>query len=750
MTSKNSFFKLAKEDIRHRLYLPAMSCLAFFFMYPVGVLLLISSTKVNFFFNSLSALSYDEQLNRAILENFKMMYQEAQIDSFLLILMGLVAALSGFAYLMKANRSDLYHGLPFKRETLYLVSVANGFLMTYVPAFVFSLVGGLVASVRISSMVPMTIMLTETLYNIPKFLICYASAVLVVMLTGQMMTAIVGTVAVFSYFPALATLVYLIHTVYFHTYYGDVFEKVYTPYIMISPVAVAFSIKEKPLMYIAICLVVGAAFLALALYLYKIRPLEAAGKALVFEKTKFPIKLMIVVPCAMAGALFMKTILASRLWGFFGFACAFIVVHCIMEIVYNSDFRSLFSHMGQFAICFAVGLALFLTVSFDLVGYDKYMPREDEIESVGLICYDLEGNLYNLNQKYELEHNDIYDEYYVNDTSVVDNTEIMDSMTITDKATVLDIASKGIDYTLEKAKEEQSILSEMLEDSTEDYELTTSVDLSYRLKNGRYVRRSYSMLWEDVKKSMELIHDNPEFKKGTYPLLTMDEQELSGVNYEDMLGKHHVNADAATLTQLMRTYKEEFSALTFEKRRHETPVLCLQFKSSDFQKMADIMKEQEDYYDYLNDIYYYPVYPSFTRTLEILRQNGVVDCGLITENDVDHIMLTYNRYDEETEDYSTEEYDVTDKAQIREILDAAVYPMTYLNSARPSFYGIDCEMNFTADFVQKANSGSEKAYGSSSKTDCMINLSGDAVPRFVMDQFHLTRSDVEDNVGITY
>ena len=45
MTSKNLFFKLAKEDGKRRVWLAALSFLVFFFAYPIVLALQLSNVK---------------------------------------------------------------------------------------------------------------------------------------------------------------------------------------------------------------------------------------------------------------------------------------------------------------------------------------------------------------------------------------------------------------------------------------------------------------------------------------------------------------------------------------------------------------------------------------------------------------------------------------------------------------------------------------------------------------------------------
>ena len=68
MTSRNLFFKLAKEDLKRRVWLAALSILIFFFAFPVGMALRLSNVEEQY----QRALRYGETLmklkSQALLE----------------------------------------------------------------------------------------------------------------------------------------------------------------------------------------------------------------------------------------------------------------------------------------------------------------------------------------------------------------------------------------------------------------------------------------------------------------------------------------------------------------------------------------------------------------------------------------------------------------------------------------------------------------------------------------------------------
>ena len=98
---------------------------------------------------------------------------------------------------------------------------------------------------------------------------------------------------------------------------------------------------------------------ALSLELYRLRPSEAAGKAMAFSKSKARFVSFWVLLGGMAGGWFFWTLQSQVKWGLFGTAAGILLVHCMVEIIYHFDFKKLFHYKMQLALCLGAGM-LFL------------------------------------------------------------------------------------------------------------------------------------------------------------------------------------------------------------------------------------------------------------------------------------------------------------------------------------------------------------------------------------------------------
>ena len=126
-------------------------------------------------------------------------------------------------------------------------------------------------------------------------------------------------------------------------------------------------------------------------------------------------------------------------WAFFGLVCGCLISHSVIEILYHFDFRKLFAHPVHMAACFVTATLLFLNFSQDWMGYDTYLPKEDEVESSYLDSYcGIDWVEYGVYEKIEKETK----------TKIDWNREYeyaKDHMYLTDTQRVLELAQSGIE-----------------------------------------------------------------------------------------------------------------------------------------------------------------------------------------------------------------------------------------------------------------------------------------------------------------
>ena len=69
-------------------------------------------------------------------------------------------------------------------------------------------------------------------------------------------------------------------------------------------------------------------------------------------------------------------------WWIFGMILGTILVHGILEVIYEMDFRRFFRRKVQLMILGGVVAICALTMKMDLLGYDSYFPAYDNLQGV--------------------------------------------------------------------------------------------------------------------------------------------------------------------------------------------------------------------------------------------------------------------------------------------------------------------------------------------------------------------------------
>ena len=112
MTSKISFFKMVRSDMKRRIWVMALLFLGFFIVLPLGCMLKVGNYQ---------RMLADGGIKAADL--FEMTARYVSADNYLvaagIIVSAVLAAFTGFSYLQSKNKLDLFHSIPVKRETLF-------------------------------------------------------------------------------------------------------------------------------------------------------------------------------------------------------------------------------------------------------------------------------------------------------------------------------------------------------------------------------------------------------------------------------------------------------------------------------------------------------------------------------------------------------------------------------------------------------------------------------------------------------
>lgn len=105
---------------------------------------------------------------------------------------------------------------------------------------------------------------------------------------------------------------------------------------------------------------------------------ECGGMALAFPKTEQILKILMVLPGALAIGIVAYGMTGSNQysWLFGGFIFGVLVLGMLMEFVYHRDVKLAFAHKIGTGITLAAGILLICALVFDWPGYNRWMPAK--------------------------------------------------------------------------------------------------------------------------------------------------------------------------------------------------------------------------------------------------------------------------------------------------------------------------------------------------------------------------------------
>ena len=679
MTSKSLFFKLMKEDFKTRVWTLAISILIFFFSLIVATAMMIS-------FNLYNSSTYNYSDDLAM--NF-MSYIGINNPFFgiIFIVLSLVMAMSGFSYLYSKKKVDLYHSLPVKREVLYFIKLINGILIVVIPFIICEIVASLLAIANTGKISVLIAAIWAIAEWTLLFILSYFLTVFSIMLTGNMLIGILACGFFSFYFPLISLVLKGYQSTFFDTYYtsGFIIENVLPN---MSSFMLMFNIFElKWLTRIIIVILASIVFLFINLFLYKKRASEAAGKSVSFNVIKLPIKSMMVIFMSILMYLLGYEVMNDSIgWGLFGLIVSGVITHCVMEIIYNQDFKKIFAKKIELLVLIIISIFIAAAFQFDIFGYDSYIPSASQIKSTAVISNLLESNSEQYYNKVEIS-----DGYY-ND-SFVDVDYASDSKIEADQINKMDIQNK--DAVLELARQG-------IEAAKYDLELYGNFDkvlISYKLKNGRTVGRVYYVDLDQSTSGLSSVYADESYKKSSYPILSENPENIVSVDFNGIMDNdtHIVFHDDELKKKFVETYKKELMNLDYETKLKSYPFASIRFnndfmegalrKYAGFNYTSDSTtavnsKWENVYANSLESVGFYPIYPEFKETLALLKDMDVEVIYKFPAEYVESIDVSYNDWEnndpdnniEEVESYSSETTPktFTDKKDIEDILDKLV------------------------------------------------------------------------------
>ncbi len=604
MISKSLFINLQKEDLKRKIWTIALLLLVFFLVLPV-------TNALNL--ESIDNLLTLKQINDSIIAMLGPQHSGVNV---LTVIAAIICGISSFHYVHSKKQIDFYHSTPVRRETMFAVNYLDGFLIYFVSYGLNLLLSFAVLSVngymcREIFLAAMTAVLINSIY----YLMIYTVVIIAVMLTGNFVVSCLGSAVLLLYGPTLMLVKEEYFREFFATYYPEI--QLRNGLRFLSPIWVYFGVNDtwsrgdSILLSLVIGAAVTAVLAAFALFLYLRRPSEAAGKAMAFTKSKPVIKFLLVILLSLGGgALFFNIAHNNDGWFLFGIVFALLVSHAIIEIIYQFDIRGLLRNKRQLLICgLAVG-TIACCFRFDLFKFDAYIPKESEVKSIAVSVSGIDDNL----NYFDIEYGN-YKRY--------DNSQYqLKHMNLKEFTAAYELAKAGISAPK----------------TTGDYNATGgnyTYCVKYNMKGGNTVYRQYRLDTSDTYELLKKVYENGDYKEAHYPLLDWDITKIGKVSlryYSEIINNEEFGLNGkesyslalpgAKKQEFLTAYKDELRAMTLDEKKESEP-------------LATVLIEYSTY-----GVSSYDIYPSFTKTLELMREYGFDTSKQVKIEDIRRITVS--------------------------------------------------------------------------------------------------------------
>lgn len=271
-------------------------------------------------------------------------------------------ALMEFSYLFSEKKVNFYHSLPLTRKKLYITNFLSGFFIFLISQIIIYLLIFVVLTNHIgfgNYLLEYTIKVF--LANVITFIVMYSVCIFVMMITGNMIIAILGIFVVSIYFPLLALC-------------KPTFESVigYTPFYFISEgfnmvkqlgrfYREQFDNFDIPrfnyIMFYLNATITSIIFILSSLKLYQLRDLEKANETIVFDVAKKIIRVMLSVMFGIIihsitsyGDKDIYSMVLIVIFTLFG--------HAILEMIIDKDLKSFKNDIVEKVIAMIIALVV--------------------------------------------------------------------------------------------------------------------------------------------------------------------------------------------------------------------------------------------------------------------------------------------------------------------------------------------------------------------------------------------------------
>ncbi|MCR5640877.1 MAG: ABC transporter permease [Lachnospiraceae bacterium] len=608
---------------KHRLWVVAFTALCAFLYYVVGSMLYLSRQK-QVIETAMTDTMYQTYFHGTIQDYVRHFYGFCNMSFLLVVIVAVIIGLEGFSYLHKMQTMDFYECQPIKRSSRFARMYLNGLciflkvwgLATLLGVGIGAIFGGMNGAVALEMLLEFVrlCILFFGVYNIAIFAAAISKNVLVsVLMTGILL----ASEAVYR------VLVTLLETAYFTTYYDQslLSSNAQAKSWITSPIAnylngrtVLADLQRSGVVDMSMignCLksvwhmevlsvIIGVVFFIIAYFAFARRKSEAVGQGLVYRWMEGVTKIIISIPLGAATGMIMDTFFDELFqrpsWITIALIILVIVIFCVIaEIICRGNIKAFTEKAWQIPIALALSFAFFFIFRADVLGYDRYVPKENQIQDV--VFFD----------------NNNYTAFYEGEPPA-DNIDLWDRsalyterddylehcMHLTDVDAAIQLAHLGMEKQRENVRQENNILG-------------YPAVMMFHMKDGSVVAR-YLLLPLDVDEElMNRLVGTEEYHNAVYQMdflqtVCQNEPKLMTVQYTYGYGSSELPKDPEITGGLIDAYIKDLRGLNFSKLKNKRAIGTVYFIGEESLNYVGVE---------------YPVYEDFLNTITYLEEQGV-------------------------------------------------------------------------------------------------------------------------------
>lgn len=551
-----SLWSLMREDLRRKTWMIALSILGSFLAGPVAFLFYFSdgmNGRINQYIQIVGDAVYSREGDflMTLQEYYKTLLEQATgyLNSYYFILMlviafvgAMIVAFFGFRFLYHKRMVDLYHSAPVSRRKLFTAFWLNGVLIWLMPALATSLLVFVFASIFTKGNYVATLLVT-VLHMLLRLCLCYLIVYHVclvgVMLSGNVINAIVNGLAIGLLVLGCVVAVIALSETFYANYYlpSELFfeNPLYGLSPLVTPILLTYYWMREGgavtalLVWHLVCgIIVMLGNLVLAYLLYLRRPSELSERGLENKWVRILLRSSICVVGGIGFAMIFQIAAGFGRFGwilfgmFFGSALSF----CILNVIYHCTFKEVFSHKINYAIVLGICLVLFFGAMFDVTGYGKRLPKKENITGISLCV----------------------PKYMDNDANAL----------LSKDGLLYDIHGSGPNpaYTSRDQESIYNLLSACVKNDGLSWNSYTNVTVKVYTKFGSYYR-SYKLPDEDYALLAPFV-ESREYAEVNYPVKSLKLGMPTSVTLVSSFGRDDQINDPSRIEALMNAMHQDF------------------------------------------------------------------------------------------------------------------------------------------------------------------------------------------------